>query len=216
MPLNETSCLFEEQPRPLWTSRNTPEQGMWPGESDIISVQPSPLRPALWRQGPSESHFKFKTLGTYSFVKNTSLCSPERSRRDSRAQGATYRRKVSPFSIPVTKMNMEKIITFKTYLILERIPFTCRRRMLSDRIFPISLIKLLSSNSLESRETVIENRGRGWKHFIFVWLKGRHSPSDNGLLETKSFPICNGSSPGRGRKHFIWPKPTIPLWGNFS
>lgn len=49
-----------------------------------------------------------------------------------------------PFPIPVTKMNMEKIITFKTYLILQYILSTCRKRMLSDRIFPRSLIKLLS------------------------------------------------------------------------
>lgn len=69
---------------------------------------------------------------------------PERSYRDSRPPGAAFGRRVSPFSIPVTKMNMEKIITFKTYLILEHIISTCRKRMLSDGIFPISLIKLLS------------------------------------------------------------------------
>lgn len=82
----------------------------------------------------------------HSFIcQKPQVCFPEeRSPRDSRAQGAAFRCKVSPFSIPVTKMNMEKIITFKTYLILEHITSTCRKRMLSDGIFPISLIKLLS------------------------------------------------------------------------
>lgn len=143
----EWDCrLLRNSQAPLWTSRSTPEQGMQAGESDMVSAQPSPLRPALWRleAGTLWVISNSKNLGAYSFVKNISLCSPEKSHRDSGAQGATYRRKVSPFSVPVTKMNMEKIITFKTYLIPEHIPSTCGRRMLSDRIFPISLIKLLS------------------------------------------------------------------------
>lgn len=105
------------------------------------------------------------------------LCFPEeRHRSDSRAQGAAFRGNVSPFSIPVTKMNMEKIITFKTYLILEHIISTCRKRMLSDGIFPISLIKLLSENSLESCETVIENSRQRLEAFYICLVERNVHP----------------------------------------
>lgn len=109
-------------------------------ESKRGSLMRSGQNLAFWTKEPM-SLWNRKTLGAHSFVKNL----PEgRSQGDSRAKGAAFRCKVSPFSISVTKMNMEKIITFKTYLILEHIISTCRKRMLSDGIFPISLIKLLS------------------------------------------------------------------------
>lgn len=73
-------------------------------------------------------------------------------------------------------MNMEKIITFKTYLILEHIISTCRKRMLSDGIFPISLIKLLSENSLESCETVIENSRQRLEAFYICLVERNVHP----------------------------------------
>lgn len=149
MPLNETSRLSEEQSSPTldiqeFSRTRSVSWGVRQGQRQALTFKTSSLEAGtLWVISNS------KTLSAYSFVqkkkKKKFHCAPQREVTGTAGtQGATYRRKVSPFTIPVTKMNMEKIITFKTYLILQHIPSTCGRRMLSDRIFPISLIKLLS------------------------------------------------------------------------
>lgn len=57
--------------------RSTPEQGMQAGESDMVSAQPSPLRPALWRQGPSES-FQIQKNLVRTHLSETFHCAPQR------------------------------------------------------------------------------------------------------------------------------------------
>lgn len=115
------------------------------GEPDEVSGQALAFWTTSLETGDRQSLQKRKTPGAHSFVKSLK-CAPQR--REGRAtpgpKGQLSEAKAPPLSIPVTKMNMEKIITFKTYLILEHIISTCRKRMLSDGIFPISLIKLLS------------------------------------------------------------------------
>lgn len=149
-PLDEAGPL-KQQPGPLLASRRIRLGGQRHSgrEPKLGSLARSATKTLLnfWTTSQETripSHLQIEKPGAHSFVKSLKYVSQRREVRAAPGpRGAAFSCKVSP-SIPVTKMNMEKIITFKTYLILEHIISTCRKRMLSEGIFPISLIKLLS------------------------------------------------------------------------